>query len=359
MIDLAKNKYKKNAEGYYYTNEPTGEYYENGKAKYKRIKALKQEELDKKVDEYRKRKMLDLSPTKMTVDQWEENWFAAYKSDCRENTKKNYEIMYRCHIKPAIGSYRIDKVKEYDCRRILSSMAEKGYSIKSVKTARCVLYSIFDKAKRNKLIADNPAEKLPARGAPQNHRRALTDDERERYLNACKTEPFGMYGAFLYWFGLRRGECLALKKSDIKDNYIEVTRQNTFPGNNKPLLEQMPKTDAGNRIIPIPNKAREYIDFDNLPNGYLFVNLNGEPLSCTEHKKRWNKFIKAALGPDTEITDHYLRHNYCCMLIEKSIPLTKIKEICGHASLQTTLDIYTHHTQTLERISDERVFDIG
>ena len=167
-----------------------------------------------------------------------------------------------------------------------------------------------------------------------------------------------MFGAFLYWFGLRRGECLALKKCDIGDSEITISRQHIFPDKNQPL-ESTTKTEAGVRTIPIPDKAREYIDFDSLPDGYLFTDQNGKPWSYKVYQRVWKQLSNEAFGSDSEITPHYLRHNYATMLCEVDIPMMAAKSYCGHADIETTMKIYQHYTQTLADKAESKMKDFG
>ncbi|MGN0595039.1 MAG: tyrosine-type recombinase/integrase [Hominimerdicola sp.] len=353
---MPKAKYQ-NDGTYYYTYINTGEYLPNGKPKYKKIRGKTISKVDEKVKEYNENKAFQIEPSTITVEQWYNEWFNAYKSDCREKTQAFYKQMYELYIKEKIGNMKVSQVREVHCRQILSDMSD-SYSIKTVRSVRSVLYSLFETAKINKIILNNPAEKLQARGKEIKTRRPLTEAERKEYLEACKVHPYGMYAAFLYFFGLRKGECLALTKDDIHENYISVNKQHLFINNNKPKVAP-PKTKAGIRDIPIPIKAREYIDFENLPDGLIFKNSKGEAIGFTEHRNKWHSFIHFALGNDTDITEHYIRHNHCCMLIEKKIPLTAIQKIEGHENLDTTLKIYTHHTEEIERESQILLLDIG
>lgn len=353
-----KTKYQYDKKtGYYYTYLPTDELYANGKPKYKKIRAKTIQKVDKKIREYEKQKMLHIEPNKVTVQMWYDEWFRAYKSDCREKTKIFYEYLYNSHIKDKLGNLLLSSVKEAQCRAILSSMAE-NYSIKTVKSVRSVLYSLFETAKANKLISYNPAEKMACRGKEVKNRRSLTEDERKKYLETVKTHPYGTYAAFLYFFGLRKGEALALTSDDIYEDYISINKQHVFVNNCRPK-ETLPKTKAGVRDIPIPNKAREYIDFEHLPKGKIFLNSKNECIGFSEHRNKWHSFIHTALGNDTDITEHYLRHNYCCMLFEANVDLMTVKECAGHDDINTTMSIYTHYTEQMKKQGKKKVFDIG
>lgn len=202
---------------------------------------------------------------------------------------------------------------------------------------------------------------LAVSGRKKAERRALTPEERQKYLDACMEHPFGTFAAFLYFFGLRRGEALAIRGADISRNRegipekLSITMQYSFPDNNQPVPGTL-KTDAGRRDLPVPAKALQYIQFDDLPDGLLFtsqhVDQNGylidRPLSYSELVDRWHSFIRFALGDDTDVTMHYVRHNYCTMLFEQGVDIMSVQYLMGHESVQTSLQIYAHYTEQIK-----------
>lgn len=358
---MPKSKYqkekRKDGSTYYYTYEKTGLIKSDGKPEYKKLRAKTIAKLDEKVMEYRKNQAFGIELTNITVDEWKSQWFQSYKSACRASTKSFYESLYKKHIKPTIGQMRLNQVKEHACQKILNDMA-KTHGEKTVASVRSILFSLFDKAQANHYIVVNPAQRLKVKGKPKKKRRELTTEERKKFLKACETHSFGEFAAFLYFFGVRRGEALAITKADITTDEININKQYTFPKNNSAELGE-PKTEAGFRSIPIPIKARQYIDFSNLPDGLLFANEDGTPYSYSQIIDRWNDFITFALGSDTEITMHCLRHNYCTMLFEQKVDLQTVKELMGHDDIQTTLSVYTHYTNKIAKHSKKRALKIS
>lgn len=351
------SKYKKEKSGLYYTYEKTGMFKPDGTPEYKKIRAKTIKLLDEKIKQYHEQAAFGVEPSTLTVDQWFSQWFVSYKGGLRESTKNFYLSLYKTHISPKIGAMRITQVKELNCQAILTEMSE-SHSVKTIKSVRTTLYSLFDKAQANKIIVTNPAARLKAEGKASKKRRALTPEERTAYLKACKTHPFGEFAAVLYFFGLRRGEALALTKADIHEDYIGINKQISYPGNNRPVMGE-PKTRAGIRDIPIPHKARNYIDFDSFDDGLLFCREDGTAYSYSEIVDRWNSFITAALGKDTDITEHCLRHNYCTMLFECGADPLAAQELMGHEDPKTTLGIYTHFTAKIKENNTAKVLKIG
>lgn len=353
-------KYKKEKRGgkdLYYTYEKTGLFLPNGKPQYKKLRASTIAALDQKVKVYRETAAFGIEPNTLTVDEWYAQWFKAYKSGCRPSTQSYYSGMYKSHIKDDIGRMRLSQVREFNLQAVLNKMSA-DYSAKTITGVRKMLFGLFDKAVKNKLIPLNPAASLTVSGQPSKTLRALTLEERAQYLKTAEKHPFGDFALFLYFFGLRRGEALALTRADLGKRELTINKQYTFVDNNQPTLSA-PKTSAGVRKIPIPDKLRRTLDLSSYEDGLLFPDDDGGPLSYSQVVDRWNSFIHAALGDDTEITMHYIRHNFCTMLFENGVDLLTAKELMGHEDVETTLKIYTHYTETLKRDSDYKILKIG
>ena len=355
---MPKAKYPKGTDGLYYKSVSNGKLRADGYPQYKKIRAKTIKALDEKLAKLEQLSALAADASKITVDQWEEQWFSSYKANLTESSQNFYFYIYKNHISPAIGTMKMIDVKEVHCQGILTKMANQNYAKKTVKSVRSVLFSIFDKARMNRIIPFNPCEHLTAAGAAQKKRRALTDEERTAYLKACQSHEFGTFAAFLYFFGLRRGEALALTGADFHGDKIIISKQLTYPDNNQPHLAA-PKTAAGVREIPIPTKARCYIDFNAIDSGYIFKNTTGRPLSYTELRRKWQSFLNFAFPEGTDITEHYLRHNYCSMLFENEVDLLTVKTLAGHESVSTTLEIYTHYTEKMQKSASPKVLKIG
>jgi integrase len=106
-----------------------------------------------------------------------------------------------------------------------------------------------------------------------------------------------------------------------------------------------------------PNRNRTY-----LSTVIRFPNKSGEPL-------RESKLLERVLQPATEraglgrVTWHQFRHIHLSLLNDLRIPVKIAQEQLGHASISTTLNIYTHvvdgsHRRAIERL-EARLFPTG
>lgn len=375
---MPKAKYKVDkALNLYYTLIDTGIVDDSGKKVYKKIRAKTQALLDEKVKDFYKKESFGIlhDQSNITVNDWYNIWFKSYKSTCTENTKKFYSNLTEKHILPILGARKISKITEAELQALLNNMSTvkddrkngQFYSEKTLKSIRSILFSLFDKAVKNKLIMSNPAIKLTVTGRPKKERQALTAPQRKSFIEAMSEHPYGGLAAILYFCGIRRGEAAALTRGDISDDWtLTVNKQFIYPNNHFPVFEDKTKTKAGVRSIPIPDGAvtilKKCFNFDKMSsNNLLFSNADGSPLNCGSFVKMFNDFRDYALKNDKnakDVTFHVLRHNYCTLLFENGIDLLTAQELLGHADVKTTLEIYTHLSDEQKQKSFEHVREI-
>jgi len=167
----------------------------------------------------------------------------------------------------------------------------------------------------------------------------LSKAEVKQILNAHINLKHRVMLSLIYSCGLRCGELLNLKPSDIdsKRNLIFIHQAKG-------------KKD---RIAPLSPKILSLLrDYYKLykPKIWLFEgHLNGEPYS----EKSLQSVLKLALhktGIQKPVTLHWLRHSYATHLLENGTDLRYIQELLGHNSSKTT-EIYTHvSTKSLQLI---------
>jgi integrase len=84
----------------------------------------------------------------------------------------------------------------------------------------------------------------------------------------------------------------------------------------------------------------------------VFPNKSGEPL-------RESKLLERVLQPAAEraglgrVTWHQFRHIHSSLLNDLRVPVKIAQEQLGHASIQTTLNIYTHVVDASHRAAIE------
>ena len=91
------------------------------------------------------------------VNRWVEHYFDTYVGDSVSvGTRADRERMYKNHIRPYIGSLRIRSVTAGQCQQIVNRM--DGYSKDRVNKLCQLLFNIFDKARKERLIVQKTGE---------------------------------------------------------------------------------------------------------------------------------------------------------------------------------------------------------
>ena len=122
-------------------------------------------------------------------------------ADCSQVNKENYHNYVYTHIIPYFKDYKLCDIHENDCQRFLNQYVGKSKAM--VSKLRMTLRRIMRKAKKQKLIPDNPAEDIILPKVTQGQRRPITDEERAMILKTAETHYAGCIVLTMLYCGLR------------------------------------------------------------------------------------------------------------------------------------------------------------
>jgi len=245
----------------------------------------------------------------------------------------------------SLYQYDIEDISISMIDNILCDLVSKDFSyslVSKVKIAYCstVKYAI----RKGVLINDYTRIIQVPKSAKKGERTQITDNDIKVIKNSTNDE-FGLYPFMMLCTGMRRGEILALqwKDIDIKGGQIYINKAVEFIGNTPSV--KAPKTEKGNRSVPILKTLKPYLSQGKLKTEdedyYIFGGK--KPLTLIMIKKRWKKYID---DHGLNITQHQLRHTYATILYDAGIDAKMAQSLLGHADVQTTLNIYTHISDT-------------
>ena len=347
---------------------------ESGKRKYKTVYGATQKEADAKAEAVKAKigKGLDILSQQDTFGAWRKLWWTVKQTQIGSGTQTMYRAAQN-RMEPLDGM-GISKIKTADIDVLLISAAEEGLSHRSLSILRMTIGQIFDYAIDNRVVDYNPADraKVPA-GSGKQVRRALTDEEQ----TMIRSLPHRAQTAamIMMYAGLRRGELLALTWDDIDLDASTITVNKTLEFvSGKPQIKNSPKTEAGNRVVTIPEILAEYLR--NVPHKAPIVcpNASGKYMSTTAWSRLWRSYIVdlnvtygAAAGMSKhnphgipisiDFTAHCLRHTYATLLYKAGVDVLTAQYLLGHADVQTTLGIYTHLDAELKQRGLDKLND--
>lgn len=292
----------------------------------------------------------------MNFDRVAEAWADERFPTVQNNTLKQYvpcknEAIYFFRSIP-IADISVSRVKAY-----LDYLSNRGFAKKTIKERYAVLKQIFNYAYELEYIEKNPCATVKlkfSKDMQSAKREAATVNEENAIKNASNDIPFAFFAKFLLFTGCRRGEALALMPKDIdaENKTIAVNKTVEWLGN-KPQIKPQPKTAAGNRDIPLPDILFNELQRRKKQN-YIFQNDKGNLYDNSQITRGWNA-LKEATG--INCTPHQLRHSYATMLFDAGIDIKTAQKWLGHTDIKTTLDTYTHLSETRQTQSTEKWFD--
>jgi integrase len=292
-----------------------------------------------------------------SVSEYMTRWLEDFaKANLASRTYHNYKLQIREHIVPALGKMKLSKLDTPNIQALYTAKLQAGLKPASIRYIHAVLHCALEKAIDLRLIARNPAASARP---PKIYQEEITPLDREQahvLLEAAEGDRFECLYVLSLTCGLRMGESLGLKWSDIDFDAgtLRVHRQVQRVREGGGLVFSEPK-NASRRTIDLPQRALEALrshrkrqieqqlragakwqDYD-----LVFTTTIGTAVDAQNVVNRHFKPMLSRAGlPD--IRWHDLRHTCATLLLSRGTHPTFVQKLLGHASVQLTLDRYSH-----------------
>ena len=339
-------------------------YKENGYAKTKSVTAKTKNECEERLKKLREevgRRSERIKPDMLFVD-WIDFWYQNFsKPKLRPTTQACYEGRIYTHIIPSIGQIPLCKLTQNELQQFYARLKKserkkhvekfgEGLSDRMVRSCHTTCRTALEKAVTEGLIRVNPAVgcRLPPKKAKE--MQVLTPAEIIRFLTQAKEE--GYYEIFLLELttGMRRGEIIGLKwrDLDLATGELHIARQ-VIRVKGETVVSQ-PKTKSSIRtVILAPDMVEILAELKSEVKGeWMFpspVN-EGQPRNPCALYHRFQTILERAKCK--KVRFHDLRHTFATMAIENGMDIKTLSAMIGHVSAETTLNIYSHITDTMQ-----------
>jgi integrase len=294
----------------------------------------------------------------MKVGEYLDRWLTETEGTVRQRTWERYESIVRVHIKPAFGRLKLSSLTPSHARALYRKKLDSGLAPRTVNYIHITLHKALNDAVNDGLVPRNVATSVKAPRPEKPEIRPLSPDQARKLI--ATANGAGDHFAALYVLalhcGLREGELLGLRWDDVDFSgstatvHVRRTLSETRTGHKF----EKPKNGKG-RSIKCSQKATEALRSHRArqgeerlkigslwqDNGLVFLTTTRTTMSGTNLLGRHFKpLLKRAELPAIRL--HDLRHTCATILLMAGKHPKYVQELLGHASINITLDTYSH-----------------
>lgn len=285
-----------------------------------------------------------------TVETWLQHWLDNIAAPfVRPNTLAGYEVAVRVHLVPGIGQHRLDRLEPEHVERLYTKMLRAGSAPATVHQAHRTLRAALNEAVRRGHLMRNPTTMARAPRVTSPEIEPYSVDDVQRILKAATERRNGARWAIALALGLRQGECLGPKWTDVdfESGSLTVRRQRNRAkwshgcggtcGRKKAgycpqRLSLRPEVDdtkskAGLRAIGLPEQLiqllrahaaaqdaeREHAGSLWVEGGWVFTDLTGHGVVPRSDYTEWKRLLVDAGVRDGRL--HDARHTAATVLL--------------------------------------------
>jgi integrase len=278
-------------------------------------------------------------------------------------TFEQYHQHARLYLNPSLGRHQLARLLPEHVQAFVNERLKSGLSPRTVQLSLVILRHALKRAMELGHVARNVAKLVDSPKVRPPEMTWLDSEHARKFLEAARGERLEAVYSVALSLGLREGEALALRWSDIALDQGQLSVRRTlqraggerFGGDPSRLVFQEPKTERSRRTLRMPeglirtlrrHRARQLQErlaagCAWMENDLVFSTGIGTPLEPRSLVKDFKRILKKAALPAT-IRFHDLRHSSASLLLAQGVPLRAIMELLGHSTIALTANTYSH-----------------
>lgn len=308
-----------------------------------------------------------MKPGKTTLAEYLEKWLADYaKPNLSPRGFERYRDIIRQHLIPDMGSITLTALRPEHLQKHYTAKTNSGLSARTIRYHHAVIHKALQTAMKWGLINRNVADGVDVPRIRRNEMQTWDEYEITRFFEVAKTSPYHALFYTALYTGMRRSELLGLQwqSVDFIFSQIYVTRSLHHLKDGSYVFTQ-PKSAKSRRTIALSPSAiltlkahkekqeaiRTALGIPLKDDDLVFSTPEGKPLRPNTVTRAWSTL--AARAGVKVIRLHDARHTHASLMLKQGVHPKIVQERLGHASIQMTLDTYSHVAPGLQQAAAE------
>jgi len=297
-----------------------------------------------------------MQPGKTTVADYLQRWLTDYaEPNLSPRSYERYVGIVRQYLIPDFGSIQLSQLRPEHLQKHYSTRLKGGLSARTIRYHHALIHIALQTAVKWGLVSRNVADSVEPPKFKRSQMQTWNEDEVNCFLETAKGTQYHALFYTALFTGMRRSELLALRWQDIDFIYSQIyVNRSLHHLKDGSYVFTTPKSERSRRTIALPpsaflalNEYREVKDSDALlldkpitDTDLVFSSIEGKPLRPNTVTRAWSMLaVKASVKV---IRLHDARHTHASLMLKQGIHPKVVQERLGHASIQMTLDTYSH-----------------
>lgn len=283
------------------------------------------------------------------------NWLNTYScsTGMAENTINGYRVNIENHILPCIGHIKLDCLSPDDIDLLIVNMSNKGLSRTSQRYVLATLRKALNTAVKRRIISFNPISCVDLPKPSKFHSNVLNTEQLQVLFSACLEDFEYLPILLIITFGLRRGEALGLKWSDIDFKYKTIFIQRTATPAKGGYKFSPCKSQESIRKLILPDFLVSYLltwkekQKPCSDDEFIFTNSNGKLIPAMRINRNLSRLLAKYELPIIRV--HDLRHSWATMMLSKEIHPKIVSSMLGYSDISITMNLYSHMLTDMQK----------
>lgn len=298
----------------------------------------------------------------MKLGEWIPVWLRCYKyGTMKQSSYHQLENLIK-HIPSSLMEQEMDEILPMDLQAFVNSFAT--YASKSyMDKMRVLIHAVWATALDNQKCTTNPSKAVRFPVIPEKPRESFSSEDAKTILTYAlqyDNRIVGVAVMTLLLTGIRRGELLGLKWSDLSNTTLSINRGVYLENGHPCVREYVAKTPTSIRVVPLLPELAYYLS--SLPRTceFIFCTKNRTIISPRNFSRSYTAFFRH-LNEDccctAYLSPHCCRHTFASLCLDAGADVRTVQQLLGHGDIRSTSRYVHPQIETLQNaVSDMRDF---